>query len=113
MIDLQTPLQTPARPPAAHDQVTIGLNQYLEIVRQNPLVAADHIMAQRASESGGHNSSKVTVSKSSKVTPSKTSPDPEQAKRLNDMLRVRTDQRGYCPRCASTELDYVGQWLHR
>jgi serine protein kinase len=47
------------------------------------------------------------------VTVSKTSPDPEQAKRLNEVLRVMADERGYCPQCASIVLDYVGQLLHR
>jgi serine protein kinase len=47
------------------------------------------------------------------VTVSRTSPDPEQAKRLNEVLRVMVDERGYCSRCASTTLDYVGQLLHR
>jgi serine protein kinase len=47
------------------------------------------------------------------VTVSKTSPDPEQAKRLNEVLRIMADERGYCAHCASTVLDYVGQLLHR
>jgi serine protein kinase len=47
------------------------------------------------------------------VTVSKTSPDPEQTKRLNEVLRVMSEERGYCPECASTVLDYVGQLLHR
>lgn len=47
------------------------------------------------------------------VTVSKTSPDPEQSKRLNEVLRVMSEERGYCPQCASTVLDYVGQLLHR
>jgi serine protein kinase len=47
------------------------------------------------------------------VTVSKTSPDPDQAKRLNEVLRIMVDDRGYCPHCASTVLDYVGQLLHR
>jgi len=47
------------------------------------------------------------------VTVSKTSPDLEQAKRLNEVMRIMVDDRGYCPHCASTVLDYVGQLLHR
>jgi predicted Ser/Thr protein kinase len=47
------------------------------------------------------------------ITVSKTNPDPEQAKRLNEVLRVMTESRGYCPRCATATLDYVGQLLHR
>jgi serine protein kinase len=47
------------------------------------------------------------------ITVSKTNPDPEQAKRLNEVMRVMTEQRGYCPQCATAVLDYVGQLLHR
>lgn len=48
-----------------------------------------------------------------RVTVSKTNPDPEQAKRLNEVLRVMIEQRGYCSVCASEVLDYVGALLNR
>jgi serine protein kinase len=47
------------------------------------------------------------------ITVSKTNPDPEQTKRLNEVLRVMTEERGYCPLCATAGLDYVGHLLHR
>ncbi|HEX5191405.1 MAG TPA: hypothetical protein VFW09_01275 [Solirubrobacteraceae bacterium] len=47
------------------------------------------------------------------VTLSKTNPDAEQAKRLNEVMRILIDERGYNEDSARDLLDYVGQLLHR
>jgi serine protein kinase len=47
------------------------------------------------------------------VTVSKSSPDADQAKRLNEVMRVLCEQRGYNEQSAAELLDYVGQLLNR
>jgi serine protein kinase len=47
------------------------------------------------------------------VTVSRNNPDQEQAKRLNEVLTILIDQRGYTERSARDLLDYVGQLLNR
>jgi predicted Ser/Thr protein kinase len=44
---------------------------------------------------------------------SRNNPDQEQAKRLNEVLTILIDQRGYTERSARDLLDYVGQLLNR
>jgi serine protein kinase len=48
-----------------------------------------------------------------RITVSKKSPDPEQAKRLNEVTRVLCEERGYCATCANGLLDYVAALLNR
>jgi serine protein kinase len=47
------------------------------------------------------------------VTVSKTNPDKEQIKRLNEVMRVLCDERGYTEQSAGDLLDYVGHLLNR
>lgn len=47
------------------------------------------------------------------VTLSKTNPDQEQAKRLNEVIKILIEERGYNEYSARDLLDYVGQLLHR
>ncbi|HEY2440347.1 MAG TPA: hypothetical protein VGI07_08960, partial [Solirubrobacteraceae bacterium] len=47
------------------------------------------------------------------VTLSKTNPDQEQAKRLNEVMKILIEDRGYNQDSARDLLDYVGQMLHR
>jgi serine protein kinase len=47
------------------------------------------------------------------VTLSKTNPDKEQAKRLNEVMKILIEERGYNEYSARDLLDYVGQLLHR
>jgi serine protein kinase len=47
------------------------------------------------------------------VTVSKSNPDQEQAKRLNEVTRVLCEERGYDERSAGDLLDYVGHLLNR
>ncbi|MFQ5426886.1 MAG: protein prkA, partial [Gaiellales bacterium] len=47
------------------------------------------------------------------ITVSKANPDPEQVKRLNEVMRVMIERRGYCTSCASAVLDYVGATINR
>lgn len=47
------------------------------------------------------------------VTLSKTNPDQEQAKRLNEVMRTLIEERGYNANSARDLLDYVGQLLNR
>ncbi|MGB0093376.1 MAG: hypothetical protein WBP81_12710 [Solirubrobacteraceae bacterium] len=47
------------------------------------------------------------------VTLSKTNPDKEQAKRLNEVLRTLIDERGYNEHSARDLLEYVGHLLNR
>ena len=47
------------------------------------------------------------------VTLSRTNPDKEQAKRLNEVLEILTDQRGYNEHSARDLLEYVGHLLNR
>jgi serine protein kinase len=48
-----------------------------------------------------------------RITVSKRSPDTQHAERLNEVIRVLCDDRGYCPTCSSELLDYVGALLNR
>jgi serine protein kinase len=47
------------------------------------------------------------------VTVSKTNPDREQAKRLNEVLTILIEERGYTEHSARDLLDYVGHLLNR
>jgi serine protein kinase len=47
------------------------------------------------------------------VTVSKTNPDKEQAKRLNEVLSILVEERGYNEHSARDLLDYVGHLLNR
>jgi predicted Ser/Thr protein kinase len=47
------------------------------------------------------------------VTLSKTNPDKEQAMRLNEVMKILVQERGYNEYSARDLLDYVGQLLHR
>jgi serine protein kinase len=47
------------------------------------------------------------------VTVSKTNPDKEQAKRLNEVLTILVEERGYNDHSARDLLDYVGHLLNR
>jgi serine protein kinase len=47
------------------------------------------------------------------VTVSKTNPDKEQAKRLNEVLTILVEERGYNEHSARDLLDYVGHLLNR
>ncbi|HEX3834225.1 MAG TPA: hypothetical protein VHW04_19760 [Solirubrobacteraceae bacterium] len=47
------------------------------------------------------------------VTLSKTNPDKEQAMRLNEVMKILVQERGYNAYSARDLLDYVGQLLHR
>jgi serine protein kinase len=47
------------------------------------------------------------------VTVSKTNPDKEQAKRLNEVLSILVEERGYSQQSARDLLDYVGHLLNR
>jgi serine protein kinase len=47
------------------------------------------------------------------VTVSKTNPDKEQAKRLNEVLNILVEERGYSEHSARDLLDYVGHLLNR
>jgi serine protein kinase len=47
------------------------------------------------------------------VTVSKTNPDKEQAKRLNEVLSILVEERGYTEQSARDLLDYVGHLLNR
>jgi serine protein kinase len=47
------------------------------------------------------------------VTLSKTNPDREQAMRLNEVMKILIEDRGYNEYSARDLLDYVGQLLHR
>jgi serine protein kinase len=47
------------------------------------------------------------------VTVSKTNPDREQAKRLNEVLAILVEDRGYSEQSARDLLDYVGHLLNR
>ncbi len=48
-----------------------------------------------------------------RVTTSKSNPDPEQSKRLNEVTRVLVEDRGYNEQSARELMDYVGQMLNR
>jgi predicted Ser/Thr protein kinase len=48
-----------------------------------------------------------------RVTVSKTHPDPEQVKRLNEVVRVMVEDRGYSDESANDIVEYVGQLLNR
>jgi serine protein kinase len=48
-----------------------------------------------------------------RVTVSKTNPDREQAKRLNEVLAILVEERGYDEHSARDLLDYVGHLLNR
>ena len=47
------------------------------------------------------------------VTVSKNNPDKDQAKRLNEVLTILVEERGYGEASARDLLDYVGHLLNR
>lgn len=48
-----------------------------------------------------------------RITVSKHNPDPEQAKRLNEVLRVLVHERGYSDESAKDTVEYVGELMNR
>ncbi|HEY8416248.1 MAG TPA: protein prkA, partial [Thermaerobacter sp.] len=48
-----------------------------------------------------------------KITTSTRTPDAEQLKRINEVVRRLCDEHGYCPACANELVRYVGQLLGR
>lgn len=48
-----------------------------------------------------------------KITTSTRTPDPEQHKRINEVVRRLTEEHGYCDCCANELLRYVGTLLSR
>jgi serine protein kinase len=48
-----------------------------------------------------------------KITVSKVNPDPEQIKRLNAVIRILVDERGYSDESANDVIEYVGTLLNR
>ena len=48
-----------------------------------------------------------------KITTSVKNPDPDQLKRMNQVLETLVDKHGYCPVCANETLKYVGSLLNR
>ncbi len=48
-----------------------------------------------------------------KITTSSRTPDPEQLRRINDVVDRLVSEHGYCPTCANELLKYVGALLNR
>jgi serine protein kinase len=48
-----------------------------------------------------------------KITTSAKTPDPEQLRRINEVVDRLVSQHGYCPVCANALLQYVGSLLNR
>jgi serine protein kinase len=48
-----------------------------------------------------------------RITVSKTNPDPQQVQRLNEVIRVLVEERGYTDESANDVVTYVGQLLNR
>lgn len=48
-----------------------------------------------------------------RITVSKVNPDPEQQKRLNEVMRVLTEERGYSPESANDVIEYIGELMNR
>jgi serine protein kinase len=48
-----------------------------------------------------------------KITTSTKNPDPEQLKRINDVVARLINHHGYCPVCANETLKYIGSLLNR
>ncbi len=48
-----------------------------------------------------------------KITTSAKNPDPEQLKRINDVVARLISHHGYCPVCANETLKYIGSLLNR
>jgi serine protein kinase len=48
-----------------------------------------------------------------KITTSSKTPDPEQLRRINDVVDRLITQHGYCASCANSLLQYVGSLLNR
>ncbi len=48
-----------------------------------------------------------------KITTSTKTPDPEQLRRINDVVNRLVEQHGYCAVCANSLLQYVGSLLNR
>ncbi|MBI4084677.1 MAG: protein prkA [Candidatus Levybacteria bacterium] len=47
-----------------------------------------------------------------RVTTSTKTPDPDQKKRINEVIEQLTEKHGYCPHCANELLKYVGHLIH-
>lgn len=48
-----------------------------------------------------------------KITANSRTPDPDQSKRVNDVVQTLVDNYGYCPVCANEMIRYVGSLLSR
>jgi serine protein kinase len=48
-----------------------------------------------------------------KITTSVKTPDPEQLRRINEVVNRLVEQHGYCAVCANSLLQYVGSLLNR
>ena len=48
-----------------------------------------------------------------KITTSAKTPDPEQLRRINDVIDRLVSQHNYCAVCANSLLQYVGSLLNR
>jgi serine protein kinase len=48
-----------------------------------------------------------------KITTSSKTPDPEQLRKINDVVDRLVREHGYCPVCANELLRYVGSLLNR
>ena len=48
-----------------------------------------------------------------KITTSVRTPDPEQLRKINEVVNRMVEQGGYCPICANEALRYVGTLLNR
>lgn len=48
-----------------------------------------------------------------KITTSSKNPDPEQLKRINEVVSRLISEHGYCPVCANETLKYIGSLLNR
>jgi len=81
----------------------------MALMKGRPLTYQTDLQLGRAIEEHLFNEMKDVI----RITVSKSNPDPEQQKRLNEVVRVLVDERGYSDESANDIVTYVGELLNR
>jgi serine protein kinase len=102
---------SPSVPETAKDSFRQGVFMRIGMssLKGRPLTYQSDLQLGRAIEEHLFNEMKDVI----RITVSKVNPDPEQQKRLNGVVRILVDERGYSDESANDIIDYVGNLLNR
>lgn len=102
---------SPSVPETAKDSFRQGVFMRIGMssLKGRPLTYQTDTQLGRAIEEHLFNEMKDVI----RITVSKVNPDPEQQKRLNGVVRILVDERGYSNESANDIIDYVGNLLNR